>query len=128
ESLMKRFGLVLLVLSVCLAPVRGQSADEKKATVAYVQGLQAESGGFVPFKNPPGSDARDPLPSVRATSSALRALKYMGGAPKDAKAAVKFVEGCYDKASGGFADMPGGKPDVFTTSIGIMAAVELKMP
>jgi len=55
-------------------------------------------------------------------------LKYFGGAPKDRKAAAAFVEKCFDKESGGFADLPGGKPDVPTTAIGIMAVVEVKRP
>jgi hypothetical protein len=42
-------------------------------------------------------------------------------------ACKRFVESCFD-ASGGFANIPGGKPDVATTAIGIMAVVELGMP
>ncbi|MBX9921211.1 MAG: hypothetical protein K2Y33_15520, partial [Mycolicibacterium frederiksbergense] len=35
-----------------------------------------------------------------------------------------FVLKCFDPAAGGFADTPGGKPDVAVTSVGVMAAVE----
>jgi prenyltransferase beta subunit len=39
------------------------------------------------------------------------------------------VAACLDKASGGYADTPGaGKVDVFLTAVGLMAAVELKLP
>src|SRR6185369_5650855 len=66
--------------------------------------------------------------SLRATSSALRALKYLGGEVADRDSCAKFVTACFDKTTGGFRDRPGdGKPDVATTAIGLMAVVELKM-
>jgi prenyltransferase beta subunit len=111
-------GLCLLVVSV---PVRAQSPEEKKATVAWLRKLQAGEGGFQPT---PGKVPA----SLRATSSALRALKYFGGEAPDRAACADFVKACHDKDSGGFADRPGGKPDVPTTAIGIMAVVELKLP
>ena len=55
-------------------------------------------------------------------------MKYFGGEARDLKAAAAFVEKCFDKESGGFADFPGGKPDVVTTAVGIMAVVEVKLP
>jgi prenyltransferase beta subunit len=66
--------------------------------------------------------------SLRATSAAVRALKYFGGAVPDRQASANFVKSCFDKESGGFADKPGGKPDVTLTAVGLMAVVELKMP
>ena len=42
-------------------------------------------------------------------------------------AVSSFVMSCHDKASGGFADVPGGKPDVASTAVGLMALVDLKM-
>jgi len=121
---MQRSLFVLVASAVCLAPVQAQTLAERQASVALVQQLQTESGGFLPA---PG-DAKQGAPSLRATSSALRALKYFGGTAKDPKAAASFVEKCFDKTSGGFIDAPGGKPDVFTTAVGLMAVVELKMP
>src|SRR4051794_41105438 len=112
---MKRFGLILLGLTLCLSPVRGQTADEKKATIAYLQSLQTDSGGFLPARDDKAK------PTVRATSGALRALKYFGGEPKDLKAAGKFITSCIDKSSGGIADVPGGMPDVSTSAVGGMA-------
>jgi hypothetical protein len=67
-------------------------------------------------------------PTLRATSSGVRTLHYLGGEVPNREAAIKFVESCYDLATGGFSDMPKGKPDVTTTAIGLMAVVELKMP
>ncbi len=120
---MKRLALVALCLAVGVPSLRAQGAEEKKATVAYLRGLQAADGGFLP-----AAGNRLTKSSLRSTSSALRALKYFGGEPGDLKAAAAFVEKCFDKDSGGFADFPGGKPDVATTAIGIMAVVEVKRP
>jgi prenyltransferase beta subunit len=111
-------GLCLLLV---LGPVRGQSPEEKKATIAYLQKLQTRGGGFVPA-------AGAEQPGVRATSSALRALRYFGGAARDRAACADFVKKCFDRDGGGFADRPGGKPDVPTTAIGMMAVVELQLP
>ncbi|MBL8798612.1 MAG: terpene cyclase/mutase family protein, partial [Planctomycetia bacterium] len=124
---MKRALLVSLSALVWLAPARGQTPEEKKATVEFMQKLQSNTGGFLPAPAAP-TDAKAPTPTVRATSSALRALKYFGGEARDRAAAAKFVENCFDKTSGGFADTPGGKPDVFTTAVGLMAMMELKLP
>ncbi|HEX5271843.1 MAG TPA: prenyltransferase/squalene oxidase repeat-containing protein [Gemmataceae bacterium] len=117
---MKRLALVALCLAVCVPSLRAQSADEKKATVAYLQGSQQADGGFLPAAGTKTSKS-----SLRSTTSALRALKYFGGAAKDTKTAAAFVEKCFDKESGGFADSPGGKPDVVTTAVGLMALKEL---
>ncbi|MBY0523479.1 MAG: terpene cyclase/mutase family protein [Gemmataceae bacterium] len=125
---MYRLMLVLMVGAIGLISVRAQTADEKKASVAYVQSLQAADGGFLATKPLPTSNVK-PVGSLRATSSSLRALKYLGGEPRDAKTCAKFIQGCFDKASGGFTDSPGaGKPDVFVTSVGVMASAELKLP
>jgi prenyltransferase beta subunit len=87
-----------------------------------LRSLQTREGPFLPAR---GADR----PGLRATSSALRALKYFGGQPRDRAACVPFVKACFDKDSGGFTDQPGkGKPDVATTAVGLMAVVELKMP
>src|SRR5262249_47434 len=66
--------------------------------------------------------------TLRATSACLRALKYFGGAPGDKGRAAHFVRSCFDKKSGGFADVPGGKPDVVVTAGGLMALGERKEP
>jgi prenyltransferase beta subunit len=113
---------------VGLSAVRGQTAEEKKATIAYLRGLQTGDGGFMAAAPNPLSGSRD-VPSLRATTGALRALKYFGGEPRDKKACIKFVESCFDKKNGGFVDhQPTLKPDVISTALGLMAVVELKMP
>src|SRR5262249_10976283 len=109
-----------LVLLALLAPARGQSDNAK--TVAYLRELQTKEGGFLPAKG-------QEKPTLRATSSVVRALKYFGGEPKDREAAARFVASCFDETSGGFMDQPGqGRPDVATTAVGLMAVVELKVP
>lgn len=119
---MKRACLLATALLVFALPSQGQTPEEKKATIAFVQKLQS-GGAFVPA---PGEADKQ---SLRATSSALRALKYFGGEAKDTAATVRFVERCFDKTRGGFSDSPLTlKPDVTTTAIGLMAVVELKMP
>src|SRR5262245_12844146 len=110
------------VLLVVLAPVRGQTADEKKQSIKYLQGLQTKDGGFITHKD-------DKAPTLRATSSAVRALHYFGGDVPDAKGAAEFVARCFDSNTGGFKDTPDGKePGVALTAVGLMAVSELKMP
>jgi prenyltransferase beta subunit len=117
---MKRWtSLVCLLL---LPPfLAAQSGDEKKATIAYLQGLRTKEGSF-------RATAKAPAGSLRGTSASLRALRYFGGAAKDLETCKAFVLSCRDAKSGGFADTPGGKPDVVLTAIGLMALVELKEP
>jgi prenyltransferase beta subunit len=120
---MRRLCLALLTVVLCLSPVFAQvpTPEESKATVAYVRGLQNDDGGFSPRKSTPSS--------LRATTGALRALKYFGGKPRDREACGRFVAGCFRKAQGGFADRPGESvTDVVTTSIGLLAVVELGLP
>jgi prenyltransferase beta subunit len=117
----KRFlsgGLCLLVAAL---PVFAQSDAQKKATIDYLQRLQADDGGFRPDARTAGSD----LP---ATSAAIRALKYFGGAPRDKDACAAFVKSCFHKPGDGFAPVPGGRAAYRSTAVGIMAVVELKMP
>jgi prenyltransferase beta subunit len=117
---MRRVFLAGLCLALVTAPARAQTPDEKKATVAWLGKLQTPDGGFQPA---PGQ-----APSgLRATSSSLRALKYFGGEVPDREKAGAFVRSCFLKDSGGFADRPGGKPDVALTAVGLMALVELKL-
>jgi hypothetical protein len=117
----KRTVLAGFCLLFVLGPARGQTADEKKATVAYLRSLETKEGGY-------RLTAQAAPPSLRATTAALRALGYCGGEPRDRSACAGFVTRCYHVDSGGFSDRPGARPDVTTTAIGLMAVVELKIP
>ncbi len=117
---MKKF--IPLALICVLTPVlSGQSVDETKATITYLQSLQTKEGGF-------RDNARSARPTLRGTSASLRALRYFGGSAKDLPACKTFVLSCLDKKTGGFANEPGGKPDTILTAIGLMALVEVKEP
>lgn len=119
---MKRIFLILLIACVPLVAVRSQTPGEKAATVAFVQKLQQNNGGFV---QAPSATTK---PSLRTTSTALRALKYFGGEPKEPAKLPNFVALHFDKTTGGFADLANSNPDVFSTAVGLMAVVQLKMP
>jgi hypothetical protein len=123
---MRRFCLTLFVLAVVVVPARaGRTGTDRKLSIRYLQELQTDAGGFLSAAIKPNVRM---TPTLRATTSAVRALHYFGGEAKDPKAAAGFVARCFDPATGGFADTPGGKADVFATAVGLMAVVELNMP
>jgi prenyltransferase beta subunit len=110
-------GLLVLLLPAATA---AQTADEKTATLNYIQSLRDPQTGA--YKVTP-----DGKPSLRACNGAVRAIKYLGGQPPEPEKTAAFVLSCYDPKTGEFAE-PDVKPDVAITSIGIMAAVELGVP
>src|SRR5207247_5194131 len=83
------------------------------------------SGGFLPMQP---KDNVPLAPSLRATSAAVRSLHYLGGVLPNKDATAKFVASCHDAKTGGFADMPGKSPEVFSTAIGVMGVTGLKVP
>jgi prenyltransferase beta subunit len=122
-----RLGYALLLIFLFCPTAQAQPADEKQATIRFLQNLQTPSGGFLAGPENP-KIKRPTVPSLRATNAALRALKYFDGQPRDLKAAGRFIESCFDKSSGGFGDRPGAQPDAMTTAVGIMAVVEANLP
>jgi prenyltransferase beta subunit len=123
---MKRLILLSLAVLIGSAPIRAQTPEEKKATVAYLQSLQDPGDGFRNFARKPG--VASVAPTIQATSAALRALKYFGGEPRDRKGCSLFVRRCYDQKRGGFGEVPGKEPNVVTTAVGIMAVVAMQLP
>ena len=107
-----------LVIFLIASPLIAQTPTEKTRTLAYLATLQTKGGGF-------RADASAKGPSLRATSAALRATKHFGGNPARVADCKAFVKSCHDPKSGGFADTPGGKPDVILTAVGLMALVAL---
>jgi hypothetical protein len=117
------FALALLLPSLGYAQ---PTAAQKKETVKWVTALEAPGGGFYLAPQDPNTDAK-PVPMLRATNGAVRALKYLGADIPNKEKHAAFVLKCFDPKTGGFAE-PGGKPDVTITSIGVMAAMELGIP
>ena len=109
---------VLLVLTLFATTVPGGEKTGVEQTTEYVRKLQTKTGGFLSAA--PGPDATAE-PTLRSTSAAVRALGYLKGKVPNPQECVQFVESCHDAASGGFSDAPRGKPDLFTTAVGIMA-------
>ncbi len=120
---MKRLTLIPLLFIAVPCAQAGEPGVKK--TIAYVQKLQTNTGGFL--SQTPAPNIRI-APTLKSTSSAVRALHYLGGDIPNKEACIKFIELCHDAQTGGFSDMPKGKPDVFTTAVGLMAVTELKMP
>jgi prenyltransferase beta subunit len=107
-------------LLLCLFPALAVAQSPNAATLKWTYAQQdAQTGGF---RNSPKDK-----PSLRATSAAIRVIKYRHGELPHAEKVRAFVLKCYDPQTGAFAE-PGGKPDVTIDSIGIMAAVELGIP
>jgi hypothetical protein len=116
---MRRFLVAVGCLVIVVAPGRSQSPEEKQATIAFVRKLQADDGGF---RLTAGEKS-----SLRATSSALRALRYFGGAPANPMACIEYVKSCWDQKGGGFGEHTDCPARVYATAVGLMAAVELKL-
>jgi len=112
---------------VLLFPAFTFGQDEaKKATLKWVLAQEDPNGGFYLAPQDPKVDSI-PRPSLRATNGAVRAIKYLGAEVPNKDKHAAFVLKCYDPATGTFAE-PGGKADVASTSIGVMAAAELGIP
>ncbi|MSR51967.1 MAG: hypothetical protein EXS09_01600 [Gemmataceae bacterium] len=117
-----------LCLCLIASPLWGQTPDVKKATIRFLASLQQPDGGFVPAPPDPKADAV-PVSSLRATSAAVRGIKYLGGEVPNAAKAMEFVQSCYHQDSGAFSDTPKGKEDVNVTAVGMMATAEVqKLP
>jgi prenyltransferase beta subunit len=107
-------------LLLCLFPALAVAQSSNAATLKWAYAQQdAQTGGF---RNSPQDK-----PSLRATSAAIRVIKYQHGELPHAEKVKAFVLKCYDPQAGAFAE-PGGKPDATIDSVGIMAAVELGIP
>lgn len=114
--------VVVLAPSFAVAQTKAiqDTVDARLGGLKFVLAQEDPAGGFRAF---PG----DPT-ELRPTSAAIRAIKYLGGKVPNSQKHAAFVLSCYNPQTGGFADKPGGTPDVFITSVGVMAAVELDVP
>ena len=107
-----------LIVTALASRVSAQTPSELARTARYAAGCQNPDGGFAPTSGAAST--------LGATNSAIRILKYTGGSIPDVLGCIRFVKSCA-VAPGGFAQAPGGKPDVATTAIGLMALTELKI-
>ena len=108
---------LVLIPGIVVADIPPRFQD----SINYVKALQTKSGGFLPTRD------KAAKPSLRATLGAVRAIKYFGGKTPNKKQTQSFVADCFNADKGGFADAPGGEVTVFSTSLGIMAVVDLRM-
>lgn len=118
---MRRFGRVVAVMAVAVLTainVRAQSSADFAQTAAYAAAQQNADGGFAASPGQPST--------LGATNTGLRVFDYVGGSLLDEPGCIRFVTSC-KVPGGGFAQRPGGKPDVVTTAVGLMAAAELKI-
>src|SRR4029077_20380298 len=109
---------LLFAILLLPAPLVAQTADEKKATIQFLAALQQPDGGFIAAPKKGDAELQS---SLRATSGAIRAIRYLGGDVSNPAKALAFVKSCLDSESGAFADAPGGKADLSTTAVGMMA-------
>ncbi len=114
----------LLPLLLLAAPLLAQTAEEKKATLKFIDSLRDPDTGAYAV-NPP-KDGEKLKPSLRACNGAVNAIKIFGGEITDKDKLTKFVMGCYDEKTGAFAE-PGEKPTVAMTAVGVLAATALEI-
>jgi acetyl esterase/lipase/prenyltransferase beta subunit len=97
-------------------------ASEYAKTVSAVRSLQNDDGGFSAEKGGPSN--------IGSTNAGIRSIKHLGGSIPDVIKATKFVRACFvpdGKGGGHFASAPGGKPDMRSTFMAMLAWGDLKM-
>jgi poly(3-hydroxybutyrate) depolymerase len=118
----RSMGIGIILTAFCVASAApsswAQTPAEFAGTAAFAAAHQNKDGGFTTKVGGPSS--------LGATNSGLRTLRHVGGSVPDVLACVKYVKSCLTP-EGGFASTPGGKPEVVTTAVGLMAATELKI-
>ena len=120
--------LIAIVPSVAFGQTKeiDDAIKRKLATAKWITYLQAPDGGF--YLAPPDRTQDEmPKPLLRATNGAAKALKYLGAEIPNKDKHAAFVLKCYDPKTRTFTE-PGGKPDVASTSIGVIVAMELGIP
>jgi prenyltransferase beta subunit len=108
----------MAIVTIGGAQARAQTAAEYAQTASFAAAHQNTDGGFAAAPGQPST--------LGATNTGIRVLDYVGGSIPDVPGCIRFVKSC-KIADGGFAQTPGGKPDVVTTAVGLLAAGELKI-
>jgi prenyltransferase beta subunit len=116
---------LLLALALLPAVALAQTADEKKATLKFIESLRdPETGAWA--VSPP-KDGEKLKPSLRAVNGAVNAIPFFGGEVTDKEKLTKFVMSCFDEKTGTFAE-PGEKATVASTCVGLLAAKAVGVP
>ncbi|WP_169979620.1 family 16 glycoside hydrolase [Tautonia rosea] len=111
--------LAWLAILASHAEAQSLSVIDRNETAQFAASRQNPDGGFA--AEPRGAS------SLGATTAAVRVLRYTTGSIPDVLACLDFVRSCFDPETGGFAQNPGGTPDVGTTASGLMALSELRL-
>lgn len=119
-------GLALfLTIGVGIGWAANPSAEQKQATVAYLNSLRVPTGGFTLVRARPGDNSK---PEIRPTSGVIRAIGKFGGKLADTAPEAKFILSCLDERTGGFGPTPGSPPGIDSTAVALMGLAELKHP
>lgn len=113
------------IAAVALSVCRAQAQEDRAKTIEYLHSLQGPGGGYRSSVN----DQNDrEVERLRATFAALSALRCVDGEKRNLELTKRFLKACQDLNSGGYSDVPGGRPSVVLTGLGILAIEEIKLP
>jgi prenyltransferase beta subunit len=117
-----------LLLAAAAADAQRPDEKQKRETVKWLRELQWTDSGFGLFHPGSSKEKEERRPSLRGTSSGVRALKYWGGQPESEKGVAKFLTACRDADTGGYKTWALGDVEIESTALGVLAAAELKLP
>jgi prenyltransferase beta subunit/ankyrin repeat protein len=89
-----------------------------KRTVSFLRGLKNDDGGY-------SDQISNSNSSLLSTLSAIKALRLLDAAPDDPYATLDYVNRCFDEASSGFSDRPGGEPTALSTAVALIALCDI---
>jgi prenyltransferase beta subunit len=114
-----------LFLALLLFGQTSETPQERTQAITFLLTLQTSSGGFIERK----AKAGEPIsqPSLRTTQTALRAFRIREGSSADRKSVIRYLKACHDPKSGGFSDRPGLTADPISTSMALLALIELNL-
>jgi prenyltransferase beta subunit len=114
--------LFVLFAFASLAVAQEPPHPTRKASVEFLLSLKQPDGSYLP-------DPTAKQSSLRATSAAVRAIKYLGGEVPQPEVTLKFFRSCYDPRIGTYLDRPAtdkaDSPSPVMAAVGIMAVREL---
>ena len=100
-----------------LGEVQAQAPIDYAGVEKNIAALQNKDGGF---GGSPGAES-----TLSTTQNAIRVLGFVAGSIPDPLKCIDFLHSCADPATGGFAQKPGGTPDIGTTAHALIAHGEL---